>query len=61
MIMLIITVQVDAPQGAAQAVKEALAQYCEYFGDSKVVKIEEVFPEQIRMEELQRRTDPRHR
>ena len=51
--MLIITIQVNAPQGAAQGVKEALAQYCEYFGDCKVVNIQEIVPEQIRMDQLQ--------
>ena len=46
--MLIITMQVDAPSGSAQGVKEALAMFAEYFGDTKILKIEEVEPEQLR-------------
>ena len=48
--MLVITVEVDAPSGSAQGVKEALAQFCDYFGDSRVVSIKEVQPEQMRID-----------
>lgn len=48
--VIIITLQVNAPAGSAQGIKEALAMYMEYFGDTKVLKIEEVLPEQIQME-----------
>ena len=47
--MLIITVQVDAPVGMAQGVKEALAMYLERFGDARVVSVTETAPEQMRI------------
>lgn len=34
-----IVIQVNAPLGSEQAVKEALAIYCERFGDCRVVEI----------------------
>lgn len=58
--MLIITMQVDAPSGSAQGVKEALAMFAEYFGDTKILKIEEVEPEQMRFgSEQKTRSTPR--
>ena len=45
--MLIITIQVNAPEGYAQAVKEALGMYLERYGDTRVVSIEEKLPEQM--------------
>ena len=45
--MLIITVKVNAPAGQAIGIKEDLAMYLEQFGDSQVVSVEEVEPEQI--------------
>lgn len=45
--MLTITIQVNAPQGSAQAVKEALAMYLERYGDTKVIRIDETKPEQL--------------
>ena len=45
--MLTIIIQVDAPPGMAQAVKEHLAMELERFGDTKVVAIRESLPEQI--------------
>ena len=42
--MVVVTVNVNAPLGQAQAVKEALAMYLEKFGDSKVVEVREVKP-----------------
>ncbi len=47
--MLIITLEVDAPGGQAIGIKEHLAMCLERFGDTRVVDIKEVFPEQIRM------------
>lgn len=37
---MIITIQVNAPPGSAQAVKEHLAMYCERFGDTTVLDIQ---------------------
>lgn len=34
-----IVIQVNAPLGSEQVVKEALAMYCERFGDCRVVEI----------------------
>lgn len=48
--MLTITIQVNAPQGAEQSVKEALAMWLERFGDAMVVSVTEDEPEQMRME-----------
>lgn len=36
-----IVIQVSAPLGSEQAVKEALTMYCERFGDCRVVEIRE--------------------
>ncbi len=47
--MLTIIIQVDAPPGMAQAVKEHLAMELERFGDTKVVAIRESLPEQIKI------------
>ena len=44
--MLIITIQVDAPAGQAQGVKEDLAMYLERFGDARVTEIRETGPRQ---------------
>jgi hypothetical protein len=38
--MLRITIDVNAPAGMAQAVKESLAMLVERYGDTKVVKVE---------------------
>ncbi|SBW02426.1 conserved hypothetical protein [uncultured Eubacteriales bacterium] len=48
--MLIITIHVDAPIGAAIGVKEALAMDAEKYGDVRVVSVQEVQPEQLKME-----------
>ena len=45
--MLIITIKVDAPAGQAIGIKEDLAMYLERFGDSRVVSVEEVTPQQL--------------
>jgi hypothetical protein len=38
--VLIITIEVNAPSGMAQAVKENLAMLLERYGDTRVVKVE---------------------
>lgn len=38
--MLVITIEVNAPTGMAQAVKESLAMLLERYGDTRVVKVE---------------------
>ena len=40
--MLILTIQVDAPAGQAQGVKEQLAAILERWGDTRVVRVEEL-------------------
>ena len=45
--MLTITIQVNAPQGAAQGVKEALAMWLERYGDARVASVTEDKPEQM--------------
>ena len=48
--MLIITIQVNAPSGQAIGIKEDFATYCEHFGDTKIIKVEEQLPEQLRFD-----------
>lgn len=49
--MITITMQVDAPVGMEQAVKEDLAMYCERYGDCRVICIyEKKDAEQLLME-----------
>lgn len=48
--MLIITLQVDAPIGSVQGVKETLAMYMERFGDTKITSVKEISPEQMRFD-----------
>lgn len=48
--MLTITIEVDAPAGMAQGVKEHLAMCLEGYGDTRVVSIREDEPEQMKME-----------
>ena len=38
--MLVVTIEVNAPSGLAQAVKEHLAMLLERYGDTRVVKVE---------------------
>lgn len=45
--MYTITVQVAAPPGSEQAIKEVLAMYLERFGDTRVVSIKEDIPQQL--------------
>lgn len=47
--MLVITIEVDAPASQAIGIKEDFAQYLEQFGDSRVIRIEEVQPKQTRI------------
>ena len=47
--MLILTIAVDAPAGAAIGVKEAIAQDLEKYGDVRVVAVEEKGPEQMEL------------
>lgn len=42
-----IVIRVNAPPGSEQAVKEALAIYCERFGDCRVVEVREDKVEQL--------------
>lgn len=45
-----IVFEVDAPVGHAIGVKEALAMDAEKYGDVRVVSVEEIPDEQLRME-----------
>ena len=45
--MLIVTIQVNAPPGAAECVKEILGMALEQLGDARVVSIREKLPEQM--------------
>ena len=47
--MLKITIIVDAPAGQAVGIEEDFAMYCERFGDTQVVSIEEIKPEQMKL------------
>ena len=48
--MLIVTIQVNAPPGAAECVKEVLGMALEQLGDARVVSIKEKLPEQMAMD-----------
>ena len=47
--MLQIIVSIDAPCWLAQSVKEALACYLDLFGRSRVVEVNEILPQQLRL------------
>lgn len=47
--MLWVTIEVDAPLGAAQGVKEQLAMLLEAWGNTRVISVEERGPEQMQM------------
>ena len=49
--MLYVTVKVDAPAGQAIGIKEHLGMVLEKFGDTQVVEIREVTPEQMKLED----------
>lgn len=48
--MLTITIQVNAPPGAAECVKEVLGMALEQLGDARVVSVKETVPEQLSMD-----------
>ena len=48
--MLIVTIQVNAPPGAAECVKEVLGMALEQMGDARVISIKEKLPEQMTMD-----------
>lgn len=48
--MLLTTIAADAPLGQAIGIKEKLAQYLENFGDSRMVSVEKLAPEQLKIE-----------
>lgn len=48
--MLIVTIQVNAPPGTAECVKEILGMALEQLGDARVVFIREKLPEQMTMD-----------
>lgn len=45
--MLRITVEVDAPAGQAIGIKEQIAMDLEKYGDTRVVRVEEIRPRQM--------------
>lgn len=47
--MLRVTVEVDAPAGQAIGVKEQIAMDLERWGDTVVVSVEEITPEQMKL------------
>ena len=47
--MLTITFQVDVTPDQTISVKEQLAMYLEQFGDVKVVAVQEIVPEQLKL------------
>ena len=48
--MLIVTIQVNAPPGSAECVKEVLGMALEQLGDARVVSIREKLPEQLKLD-----------
>lgn len=48
--MIRVVVEVAAPTGQAIGVKEALAMWLERYGDARVVAVEEIRPQQMKME-----------
>ena len=49
--MLRIITEVDAPPGQAIGVKEALAMEAERYGDTRVISVVEVLPEQMKLQD----------
>ena len=49
-LMLRIITEVDAPPGQAIGVKEALAMEAERYGNTRVVSVVEVLPEQMKIQ-----------
>jgi hypothetical protein len=50
--MLRIVVNVNCPAGQAIGVKEQIAMDLEKYGDTKVVSVEEIVPEQTKIKEV---------
>lgn len=48
--MLRIILEVDAPPGQAIGIKESLAMAAESYGDTRVVSVVEVLPEQMKIQ-----------
>ena len=48
--MLRIVIEVDQPAGDADGVKESLAMELERYGDTRVVDVREIAPEQLKIE-----------
>ena len=48
--MLRVVIEVAAPVGQAIGIKEQLALILERWGDTRVVEVQEIEPEQMRME-----------
>lgn len=48
--MLVITIHVNRPAGQAMGIKEQIAQDLEKYGDTRVVSVEEIAPQQMQME-----------
>ena len=48
--MLRIITEVDAPPGQAIGIKEVLAMEVERYGDTRVVSVMEVLPEQMKIQ-----------
>lgn len=48
--MIIITIEVDAPESWAQAIKESLAMDLEKYGDTRVVSVEAIEPQQLSLQ-----------
>ena len=50
--MLKIIITVDATASEAQGIKEDLAMHVEKYGDTRVVSIEEIVPQQTKLYEV---------
>ena len=55
--MLTITIQVNAPPGSAECVKEVFGMALEQLGDARVVSVKETVPEQLSMDLCGRRKE----
>lgn len=52
--MLIITVRVDRAGGQAVGIKEQIAMDLERYGDTRVISVQNVEPEQLKIKENER-------
>lgn len=48
--MLVITIHVNRPASQAIGIKEQIAQDLEKYGDTRVVSVEEIAPQQMQMQ-----------